>query len=64
MDSNADTIVAAKVVQNSHVKGSSVVVVSKKQMSTPALVTGLVLVFLGLIGIIVLAEYLSRKYKK
>ncbi len=63
MDSTEDTIVAAKVVQNSQQKGSAVTVVSKKEMSTPVLAVSLVLVFLGLVGIIVLAEYLSRKYK-
>ncbi len=64
MNSAVDTIVAAKVVQNAQVGKSSAIVIPRKEMSTPALVTGLVFVCIGLIGIIVLAEYMNRKYKK
>lgn len=64
MNYNTDTIVAAKVVQNSQVKTGSVSVVQQKTMSTAALAVGLSLVFLGLVGVIVVAKYLNEKYKK
>lgn len=63
MNANTDTIVAAKVVQDSQVNPGSISVVPKKTMSTAALATGLSLVFLGLVGVIVLATYLNKKYK-